>query len=104
MEVRQAKPSGPLFSDKDKCAAVIRMFSLFSNEVRLNILCLLNEGEFCVHEIVESLEGKYSNISQQLKMLSLAGYVDKKREENHVYYHLKDNKIKDILEFLHHHL
>ncbi|MBA7592429.1 Biofilm growth-associated repressor [subsurface metagenome] len=104
MGIRQAKPSGPLFSDKDKCAAVLRMFSLFSNEVRLKILCLLNEGEFCVHEIVESLEGKYSNISQQLKMLSLAGYVDKKREENQVYYHLKDNKIKDILEFLDHHL
>jgi len=104
MEIRQVKPNSPLFRDKDKCAAVLRMFSLFSNEVRLKILCLLNEGEFCVHEIVETVEGKYSNISQQLKILSLAGYVDKRREENQVYYHLKDNKIKDILEFLRHHL
>jgi len=104
MEIKQAKPNGPLFRDKDKCTAVVRMFSLFSNEVRLKILCLLNEGEFCVREIVDALEGKYSNISQQLKILSLAGYVDKNREENQVYYHLKDNKIKDILKFLHHHL
>ncbi len=104
MEIREEKPGGPLFRDKDKCAVVLRMFSLFSNEVRLKIICLLNEGEFCVHEIVEALEGKYSNISQQLRILSLAGYVDKRREENQVYYHLKDNKIKDILEFLHHHL
>ena len=104
MEVRQVKHSGPLFRDKAKCAAVLRMFSLFSNEVRLKILCLLNDGELCVHEIVDALEAKYSNISQQLKILSLAGYVDKNRVENQVYYHLKDNKIKDILEFLHNHL
>ncbi|MQY76634.1 MAG: metalloregulator ArsR/SmtB family transcription factor [Spirochaeta sp.] len=77
---------------------------LFSNEARLKILCLLNEGEFCVHEIVDTLEGKYSNISQQLRILSLAGYVDKNRQESHVYYRLKDNRIKDILEFLHNHL
>lgn len=88
------------FKNGKRCEKVLGMFSLFSNEKRFKILCALSEGDFCVSEIVRLVGGKTSNISQQLKLLSLAGYLEKKREERSIYYHLKDQRIKNVLQFL----
>ena len=76
------------------------MFPLFSNRYRFKILCVLNEGDFCVHEITRLVGGHTSNISQQLKLLSLAGYLEKNREQKLIYYHLADARIKRLLRFL----
>ena len=83
-----------------QCEEVLGMFSLFSNRFRFKILCLLNEGDFRVTEIVDIVGGTASNISQQLKILSLAGYLSKSRQERSIYYHLKDERIKELLSFL----
>ena len=64
-----------------QCEEVLGMFSLFSNRFRFKILCLLNEGDFRVTEI-------------------LAGYLSKSRQERSIYYHLKDERIKELLSFL----
>ena len=88
------------FKDRRKCEKVLGMFSLFSNEKRFKILCVLSEGDLCVSEIARLVEGKRSNVSQQLKLLTLAGYLEKRREERSIYYHLKDQRIKKILQFL----
>ena len=88
------------FQNKLGCEKALNMFSLFSNEKRFKILCVLNEGDFCVKEIARLIDGKYSNISQQLKMLTLTGYLEKQRRGKSVYYHLKDERIKNILRFL----
>jgi ArsR family transcriptional regulator len=77
------------------------MFELFSNEFRFKILCLLSGGERCVQEIVDALGGKYPNISQQLKMLTLAGYLSRERREKQTYYRLESREIRDLLDFLH---
>jgi len=89
-----------IFKNGKRCEKVLGMFSLFSNEKRFKILCVLSEGDFCVNEIVRLVGGKSSNISQQLKLLSLAGYLEKKREERSIYYHLRDQRIKKVLHFL----
>jgi DNA-binding transcriptional ArsR family regulator len=86
--------------NKDACDRVLRMFSLFSNELRLKILCVLKEGDFCVNNIVELVGGKRSNISQQLKLLSLAGYLTKERHEKSIIYHLEDQKVRATVQFL----
>ncbi len=88
------------FQNKLGCEKALNMFSLFSNEKRFKILCVLNEGDFCVKEIARLIDGKYSNISQQLKMLTLTGYLEKQRRGKSVYYNLKDDRIKNILRFL----
>jgi DNA-binding transcriptional ArsR family regulator len=89
-----------LFENQNKCAQVLSMFSLCSNPVRFKILCLLDAGDLCVSEIVTALDAKYSNISQQLKILTLAGYLDKYRVKKSIYYRLQDSRIKEILQFL----
>ena len=89
-----------LFENQNKCPQVLNMFSICSNPVRFKILCLLDAGELCVSEIVTALNAKYSNISQQLKILTLAGYLDKHRVKKSIYYRLQDSRIKEILIFL----
>ena len=83
------------------CARVIGLFQLFSNKGRFRIACLLARGEFCVNEITEVVsEGKTSNISQQLKMLTLSGIIERRREHQHVLYRLKDKRVGNMIQFL----
>ena len=85
------------FTNDDTCREVLQILALMSNKIRLQILCLLCEDEFYVNEIVEIVEGKASNVSQQLKMLSLAGYIKGARNEKNIHYSLKNGKIKKII-------
>ena len=83
------------------CGKVMDIFSLVANKTRFRILCALKEGDFCVNDIVDIIQmGKISNISQQLRLLSMAGIVDKRREKKQIFYFLKDEKIREMIEFL----
>jgi DNA-binding transcriptional ArsR family regulator len=83
------------------CARVIGLFDLFSNKGRFRIVCLLARGEFCVNEITEVVsEGKLSNISQQLKILTLSNVIERRREDRRILYRLKDERIRRLVGFL----
>jgi DNA-binding transcriptional ArsR family regulator len=83
------------------CARVIQLFQLFSNKGRFRIACLLARGEFCVNEITEVVsEGKTSNISQQLKILTLSGVIERRRENQRILYSLKDKRVGNMIQFL----
>ncbi len=83
-----------------ECQRVLDMLSILSNKSRLKILCLLREGEFNVSEIITVVGGKPSNISQQIKILSLAGYIKGRRQEKHIFYSLTNETIRGILDYL----
>jgi DNA-binding transcriptional ArsR family regulator len=83
------------------CAHVIQLFQLFSNKGRFRIACLLSRGEFCVNEITEVVaEGKTSSISQHLKMLTLSGVIERRRENQRMLYRLKDKRVGTMIQFL----
>lgn len=83
------------------CSHVLALFNLIANKGRFRIICMLAEGEFCVQEIVETVAcGKLSNISQQLKILTLAGLLQKRRDRRHCYYSLKDMRLKGLIQYL----
>ena len=83
------------------CEKVVGRFQLIANKARFRILCLLREDWFSVNEIVEVIQaGKLTNISQQLKMLTLAGLLEKKKEGRKVLYTLRDEAIQDMISFL----
>ncbi len=87
--------------NKAACQRVIGLFEFLSNKSRFQIICLLSRGEFCVNEITEVVsEGKLSNISQQLKILTLAGIVARRREGQHILYRLEDERIRRVIGFL----
>ncbi len=89
------------FREKSRCTRIQNMLDLVSNPYRFKIICVLAEGDFPVTEIVELVEGKASNISQQLKLLSLSGYLTKERKGKQIYYHLASGFIKELFDFLH---
>src|SRR5260370_39632841 len=83
------------------CGRVMQLFQLFSNKGRFRIACLLARGEFCVNEITEVVsEGKTSNISQQLKILTLSGVIERRRENQRILYSLKDKRVGSMIQFL----
>ena len=92
----------PIFvTDPDACRRVLETLSLISSEVRLKILCLLRDGERCVTDLAEAAGGKRSNVSQQLKLLTLAGWLERSRVEQRVVYRLADKRVRALLDFLH---
>lgn len=83
------------------CEKVVGLFHLFSNKVRFRAACMLMYGEACVQEIAEVVtDGKMTNMSQQLRVLRLAGVVTQRREKKQVLYSLADPKIAHMIEFL----
>jgi DNA-binding transcriptional ArsR family regulator len=83
------------------CNRVVSLLSLISNKARFRIVCMLTQGEFCVHDIAEAVgEGKLSHISQQLKILRLAGLVEKRRDDKRVFYRIGDQHIRNVIAFL----
>ena len=88
-------------ANEEICHRVIGTLALMSNKTRFRILCMLAEGDFCVKEIVSTVQtGKLSNISQQLRILYLAGILEKRRSEQRVIYHLKDRKLVSLIPYL----
>jgi len=101
MKLSHSELKNRFLSNELLCKKVLNIFSLFSNKTRFRILCLLNEGDFCVQEIVDIINaGEVSFVSQQLKSLSLAGFLTKKKEKKQVFYHLADKKIRDLIDYL----
>ncbi len=89
------------FRKESRCSRIQNMLDLVSNPYRFKIICVLAEGTFSVAEIVELVEGKPSNISQQLKILTLSGYLKKEREGKQIYYSLNSSYIRELFDFLH---
>ena len=90
------------FNENERvCEKVVNLFTLVSNKIRFRILCLLKEGDFCVNEIHQIIGlGKISNMSQQLRLLTMAGILEKRRDSKNIYYHLKDESVKKMIAFL----
>lgn len=82
------------------CQQVIRLFQLISNKSRFRIVCILARDEFCVNDIAQIVdEGKLSNISQQLRILTLAGVVARRREQKKIIYRLVDDRVRDLIAY-----
>ena len=88
------------FGDAARCQRVVGTLSLLANERRLRILCTLLDSDRSVAEIVNAVGGSFSGVSQQLKLLTLAGHLARRRSEKSVIYRLADPGIARILHFL----
>jgi DNA-binding transcriptional ArsR family regulator len=64
---------------------------------RLRLLELLKQGELCVSEIVDTMQDKFSTISQRLRLLRSEGLVVRRREGTHLFYALSDRHVVDLI-------
>jgi len=69
----------------------------FSHKTRIQILETLRTGEKTVSEIMETVAGSQSSISQHLACLRRCGIVVGRQEGKFMYYRLRNEKIQDLL-------
>lgn len=67
----------------------------FSNPKRLEILCLLREGELSVADLTEKLNIQKANVSQHLKLMRMMKIVKTRREGTMIYYSILNQKLAD---------
>ena len=78
-----------------------KLLKALANEKRLQILCLLVEGEHSVGELNELLDLSQSALSQHLAVFREDGIVYTRREAQTIYYGLADGPARKLLGTLH---
>lgn len=75
------------------------IFKVLANDTRLRILhALIREGELCVSELSEVLGMRQQTVSNQLQKLTDRNIVQPKRNGNHIYYHIVDPCIHNLID------
>lgn len=70
------------------CARSAQIFQALSDEIRLEVIQLLHDGELCVCELTDALDITQPRLSWHLKALKETGFVTDRREGRWVYYAL----------------
>ncbi|MGI9176016.1 MAG: ArsR/SmtB family transcription factor [Rhodothermales bacterium] len=89
---RRSLPDGNVVEES------VRLLKGLADATRLSILCLLREGEVCVHALTEALDVSQSAVSHQLRVLREARLVEARRGGRHVYYRLADDHVRAMLD------
>jgi ArsR family transcriptional regulator len=78
----------------------IALFHALSDETRLNLLEMLNDGERCVCELQSELDAAQSRLSFHLKVLKDAGFLSDRKEGRWVYYSLNPDAFAEARELI----
>ena len=76
-------------------ARAARLFHALSDEIRLEVIELLREGERCVCDLTEALDIAQPRLSWHLKALKDAGLLSDRREGRWIYYTLERDAIEE---------
>lgn len=82
-------------------AEAARLLKAIGNEKRLQVLCLLAEGERSVGEINALLDLSQSALSQHLAVLRSEGLVRARRDGQSIYYTLAPGPAAEVMRTLH---
>lgn len=78
-----------------------RLLKTIANEKRLQVLCLLAEGERSVGELNAQLDLSQSALSQHLALLREDGLVHTRREAQTILYSVAPGPVQQVLRTLH---
>lgn len=84
--------------DTEVLYALSDFFKVMSDSTRMRIMAVLSSEELCVCDLSEVLGMTKSAVSHQLKVLKDAQLVKYRRDGKNVFYTLKDEHVKIILE------
>jgi len=68
-----------------------------AHPLRLKILCLVNNQELSVLEIVDGVGTTQSNVSQHLAVLRDHGLLTSRKEANKVFYRVEDPRVLKMI-------
>lgn len=77
--------------------AMTKLFKVFGDSTRINILAALNCHEMCVCDLAVLMDMTKSAVSHQLKVLRDNNLVKFEKKGKHAYYSLADVHVKEIL-------
>jgi DNA-binding transcriptional ArsR family regulator len=80
-----------------------RLLKAMANPYRLQILCVLGEGELSVGALNERISLSQSALSQHLAVLRDDGLVATRRESQTIYYRVQPGPALDVIRVLHGH-
>ena len=89
-----------LIEMRENAQEAATLLKAISHESRLMILCLLTQRELSVSELAEYSNLSQSAFSQHLSVLRKEKLVTTRKESQTVYYQLKDQNIKKIINTL----
>lgn len=69
---------------------LVSMFKALSDETRLKIIKMLEQGELCVCDIVAALDMQQSKVSFHLGVLKEAGFIQDRKEGRWTHYRIHD--------------
>ena len=78
--------------DPEMCSLVADFFAVYANPVRIHIFCGLRSGPRRVSELAEHAGVTLQNISQHLRILRDRGAVVARKDGQHTYYSIKNEK------------
>jgi DNA-binding transcriptional ArsR family regulator len=81
----------------EQASRAVALLKSLSHEGRLQILCLLVDGEMSVTQLAEGLGTSPVNVSQQLMRLRAEGIVTTRREGKSVIYRLARTEVEAIV-------
>ena len=82
-------------------AELAEMLKVMAHPVRLCIINgLIKKGECNVTNMQNCLEKPQSTISQHLQKMRTAGIIESRRDGLEIYYRIKDQNIKNVMEIL----
>ncbi len=84
--------------DEDVLIDLSELFKIFGDSTRVKILWALYESEMCVCDISALLNMSQSAISHQLRILKQTDLVKSRRAGRVVFYSLKDEHVKRIID------
>jgi len=93
------KDSHILYDDTDIVRAA-RCLKAMSHPLRLKILCVLGTQSISVQDIVEQVGTSQSNVSQHLAILREKNILGSKKEANHVYYFIDDERMLQLIKMM----
>jgi ArsR family transcriptional regulator, arsenate/arsenite/antimonite-responsive transcriptional repressor len=70
---------------------MLKIFKALSEETRLRVLKLLEQGELCVCDIVAALDMVQPKVSFHLAVLKEAGFIKDRKEGKWTHYRLDDS-------------
>lgn len=88
------------FINESNICLITDKFKILSEESRLRILYVLQDGEKSVSKIIEETGYLQSNVSKQLKILMDANIVSLRTEGKHHYYSISDTQILKICQII----
>ncbi|WP_234497847.1 ArsR/SmtB family transcription factor [Vibrio maritimus] len=86
---------------KAKVVDVADVLKTLAHPDRLFVLCQLVEGEMGAGQLQENSDLSQSAFSQHLTVLKKAKLVSVRKESQHVYYSLKDERVIGLIQQLH---